>query len=141
MSKESAFKKLYTDIISAGFDVKKAPKKGDLYVYVKESFPHFLVTDNSYFVRLYFTKKAVDDFKSSYPNVNIVDLKSKTLKVTDWSIEMAKSTSFTSYAGVEIKLIANAVKVEKKDIPLYTYPRNIYRDQGIKTMILNQLHG
>ena len=137
------FKKIYTDIISAGFDTSKAPKKGELIVGVKESFPHFLVTDNTYFVRLYFTKKAVDDFKSAYPNVNIVDLAKKTIKVTDWSIEMAKSSNnnFTSYAGVEIKLIAKALKVDKKEFFLSTYPRNIYRDQGIKTMILNQLHG
>ena len=75
----SSFKKLYTDVISAGFDTKKAPNNKDLTVYVKESFPHFLVTDNYFFVRLYFTKKCVDNFKKSYPNVNIVDLKSRTL--------------------------------------------------------------
>jgi hypothetical protein len=140
----SSFKKLYTDIISSGFDVKKSvPKAKDLHVYVKESYPHFLVTDNYYFVRLYFTKKAVDDFKSQFPNVNIVDLKSKTLKVKSWSVEMAKSSNnnFTSYAGVEIKLIANEFTLVKQDRPLDRYPHNIYRDQGIKTMILNQLHG
>ena len=140
----SSFKKLYTDIISSGFDVKKStPKAKDLHVYVKESFPHFLVTDNYYFVRLYFTKKAVDDFKSQFPNVNIVDLKSKTIKVKNWTIEMAKSSNnnFTSYAGVEIKLIANEFSLVKQDLHLDRYPHNIYRDQGIKTMILNQLHG
>lgn len=140
----SSFKKLYTDIISSGFDVKKSlPKAKDLHVYVKESFPHFLVTDNYYFVRLYFTKKAVDDFKSQFPNVNIVDLKSKTIKVKSWTIEMAKSSNnnFTSYAGVEIKLIANEFTLVKQDLHLDRYPHNIYRDQGIKTMILNQLHG
>jgi len=140
----SSFKKLYTDIISSGFDVKKSlPKAKDLHVYVKESYPHFLVTDNYYFVRLYFTKKAVDDFKSQFPNVNIVDLKSKTIKVKNWSIEMAKSNNnnFTSYAGVEIKLIANEFTLVKQDLHLDRYPHNIYRDQAIKTLILNQLHG
>jgi type IV secretory pathway component VirB8 len=106
----SSFKKLYTDVISSGFDTKKVQKatgNRDLIVYVKESYPYFLVTDNYYFVRLYFTKKAVDSFKSQFKNANIVDLKSKTIKVKDWDIEMSKSSSFTSYGGVEIKLIAN----------------------------------
>jgi hypothetical protein len=137
----SAFKKLYTDIITSGFNTSKVATGKDLTVYVKESFPHFLVTDNYYFVKLYFTKKAVDDFKSKYPNMNIVDLKSKTIKITNWSIEMAKSTQFTSYAGVEIKLIASAFQVVSKDLQLDRYPHNIYRDQGVKTMILKQLHG
>jgi len=140
----SSFKKLYTDIISSGFDVKKSlPKAKDLHVYVKESYPHFLVTDNYYFVRLYFTKKAVDDFKSQFPNVNIVDLKSKTIKVKSWTVEMAKSSNnnFTSYAGVEIKLIANEFTIVKQDLHLDRYPHNIYRDSCIKTLILNQLHG
>jgi hypothetical protein len=139
----SSFKKLYTDIISSGFDLKKStPKSKDLHVYVKESFPHFLVTDNYYFVKLYFTKKAVDDFKKSFPNVNIVDLKTKTIKVKSWSIEMAKSSNsvFTSYAGVEIKLIANEFSLVKQDLDLDRYPQNIYRDQAIKTLILDQLH-
>ena len=109
----SSFKTLYTNIISSGFDVKKAPKSKEINVYVKESFPHFLVTDNYYFVRLYFTKKAVDGFKSQFKNVNIVDLKSKTIKIKDWSVEMSKSSDFTSYGGVEIKLIANDFAIVK----------------------------
>jgi hypothetical protein len=121
----SSFKKLYTDIITSGFDIKKSmPKAKDLHVYVKESYPHFLVTDNYYFVRLYFTKKAVDDFKKSFPNVDIVNLKTKTIKVKSWTIEMAKSSNnnFTSYAGVEIKLIANEFTLVKQELGLDRYP-------------------
>jgi len=139
----SSFKKLYSDIISSGFDVKKnMPKQKELLVYVKESYPHFLVSDDRFFVRLYFTKKAVDDFKKSNSSVNIVDLKSRTLKVKNYSIEMAKGSNnnFTSYAGVEIKLIANEFTLEKSKHEDAIYAQNLFRDQQIKTLILEQLH-
>jgi len=139
----SSFKKLYTDIISSGFDLKKSiPKSKDLHVYVKESFPHFLVTDNYYFVRLYMTKKAVDEFHAKHPNHNIVDLKSTSIKIKSWTIEMAKSSNnnFTSYAGVEIKLIAHEFGMVNQNLQLDRYPQNIYRDSNIKTLILDQLH-
>jgi hypothetical protein len=140
---KSSFKGLYTNIITSGFDCKKSiPKSKDLHVYVKESYPHFLVTDNFYFVRLYMTKKAVDDFHAANPSQHIVDLKSKTIKIKSWTIEMAKSSNnnFTSYAGVEIKLIAHEFTTVKQDLVLDRYPQNIYRDSSIKTLILDQLH-
>ena len=83
------------------------PKK-QIKCFVKESFPHFLVTDNFFFVVCYFTRKAIDDFKAKYSSINITDLKSKVIVITDWTLEINKVNSadvFTSYAGIEVKLI------------------------------------
>jgi len=118
----SAFKQLYSSMINAdgnfsaaqsGFS-EKSGKLRTIKCFVKESFPHFLVTDNHYYVPCYFSKKAVDTFKSQHAGVNIVDLKSKVIEISDWSLDMAKvdsSSVFTSYAGIEIRLVVNGFKL------------------------------
>lgn len=122
------------------------PKK-QIKCFVKESFPHFLVTDNFFYVACYFTKKVVDDFKAKYPNVNITDLKSKVIIITDWSLEMSQVNSadvFTSYGGIEIKLIVKQFKpslTEKDKVTLTRYPVNLFRDDEMKTLIQNYTHG
>jgi len=141
----SAFKQLYSSMISSGGNVASdfcdaSGKVKKIKCFVKESFPYFLVTDNHFYVPCYFTKKAVDDFKSKHSGVNITDLKSKVIEICDWSLEMAKvdsSTCFTSYAGIEIRLIVSNFKlvVGTKDKVLLTrYPVNIYRDDEMKTL-------
>lgn len=108
--------------------------------FVKESFPYFLVADNHFYVACYFTKKAFDEFKQRNPGNNVVDLKSKVVEIADWTLEMAKvdsSTCFTSYAGIEIKLIVHNFKVvqgTKEKVLLSRYPVNIYRDDEMKTL-------
>jgi len=122
------------------------PKK-QIKCFVKESFPHFLVTDNFFYVACYFTKKVVDDFKAKYPNVNITDLKSKVIIITDWTLEMSHVNSadvFTSYGGIEIKLIVKQFKpslTEKDKVTLTRYPVNLFRDDEMKTLIQNYTHG
>jgi len=53
--------------------------KKPIKCYVKESYPHFLVTDGYVFVPAYFTKAAVDEFHKAYSNINITDLEQKVI--------------------------------------------------------------
>jgi hypothetical protein len=102
------------------------------------------VTDNYFYIPCYFTKKAVDEFKNQFSNVNITDLQSKTLVLKEWTMEAVKVDSasvFTSYAGIEIRLIVKSFKIEKGDATLSRYPLNLYRDDEIKTLIQSYLHG
>lgn len=118
----SAFKKLYSAMISNGGNFTKVQndfkspdgKVKKIKCFVKESFPFFLATDNHFYVPCYFTKKAVDDFKSKHSGINITDLKSKVIEIGEWTLEMAKvnsSSHFTSYGGIEVKLIVKGFKV------------------------------
>jgi len=150
MAQASAFKQLYTDMINSGGNSAKcdsAATKKQIKCFVKESFPHFLVTDNHFYVPMYMTKKCVDGFKSGHSNVNISDLKSKVVVLTDWTLQMAKVNSadvFTSYGGIEIKLIVNSFKLaqnEKSKVLLSRYPVNLYRDDEMKNLINNYTHG
>lgn len=79
LGQQSAFKQLYSEIIKNGGDFSKffqdKQSKKQIKCFVKESFPHFLVTDGFFFVPCYFTRKAVDDFKAKFTNINITDLK------------------------------------------------------------------
>merc|ERR1719506_845245 len=107
--------------------------------FVKEAFPYFLVTDNHFYVPCYFTKGAVDGFKSAHSGVNITDLKSKVVEIGDWTLEMRNvdsSTVFTSYAGIEIALIVKSFKLVQGGgkVELSNYPLNLYRDDEMKTL-------
>ena len=121
------------------------PKK-QIKCYVKESFPHFLVTDNFFFVACYFTKNSIEDFKTKYPSINITDLKSRVIVITDWTLEINKVDSteiFTSYGGIEVKLIVKSFKTSLQDkdkITLTRYPVNLFRDDEMKTLIQNYTH-
>jgi hypothetical protein len=137
---------LYTDILKSGnfSNVEKLLPKKQIRCFIKESFPHFLVTDNYFYIPCYFTKKAVDEFKNQFSNVNITDLRSKTLVLKEWTMEAVKVDSasvFTSYAGIEVRLIVKSFKIEKGDASLSRYPLNLYRDDEIKTLIQSYLHG
>jgi len=150
----SAFKTLYSAMINSGGDLNKVQsefkdatgKVKKIKCFVKESFPYFLVTDNHFYVPCYFTKKAVDTFKSQNAGVNITDLKSKVVEIGDWHLEMAKvdsSTCFTSYAGIEIRLIVGSFKLvqgTKEKVLLSRYPVNLYRDDEMKTLFQSYHH-
>lgn len=154
MADKSAFKKLYSTMINNGGDVGAVMKEFNdgkgvvkkIKCFVKESFPYFLVTDNYFYIPCYFTKKAVDEFKSKHSGVNITDLKSKIIEIGDWTLEMAKVNSadvFTSYGGIEIKLIAKSFKLaaSKEQVLLSRYPLNLYRDDEMKTLFQAYTHG
>jgi len=144
MSQDSAFKLLYSEVFKNRGDVAKVLSKmhNQIKCYVKESFPYFLVADNYFYIPCYFTKKAVDQFKAKTPNVNITDLRREVILIQDWSLELAQVDSasvFTSYAGVELKLIVKSFKVQPGNagtkLSIIRYPVNIYRDSEIKNLV------
>merc|ERR1712086_996816 len=131
----SAFKQLYTEVLKNGGNVAKLPPaiaKKNIKCFVKESGRYFLVTDAWFYIPCYFTPKAVTDFKAKNSNVNISDLQQNVILITDWTLEMAKVKSeavFTSYGGIEIKLIVKAFQpVVKEKVELKRYPVNLARD-------------
>jgi hypothetical protein len=143
----SAFKQLYTEVLKNGGDVNKLPSKianKNIKCFVKESGRYFLVTDAWFYLPCYFTQKAVSDFKSKNSNLNISDLAQNVILITDWSLEMAKVNSsdvFTSYGGIEIKLIVKSFQpVLKEKVELKRYPVNLYRDDEIKNLISSYTH-
>ena len=146
MSNISSFKYLYSLVFKNNGDLSKVPdkvRKTPIKCYVKESHPHFLVTDDFFYIPCYFTKKAVDGFKSG-SKANITDLRSKVVLITDWSLELASVNSqdvFTSYAGVELKLVVNAFKTTNDSMSLNRHPLNIYRDNEMKNLINQFVHG
>jgi hypothetical protein len=151
--KQSAFKQLYIDILTKGGDFSKLaesiPKK-KITCFVKESFPYFLVADDFFYVPCYFTQKAVDDFKAKNPAVKVVDLKLRVIELSNWTLEMVKVNSsevFTSYGGLELRLIVKEFNLNQKHgvqrvkpEDLARYPVNIYRDHEIKTLIQSYTH-
>ena len=137
----SSFKYLYSTVFKNGGDLSKIPdkvRKTPIKCYVKESHPYFLVTDDYFYVPCYFTKKAVDKFKSG-SNANITDLRSKVITIKDWSLELSRVKSedvFTSYGGVELKLIVNEFSTDNSgSVSLNRHPQNIYRDNEMKSLI------
>jgi hypothetical protein len=144
----SSFKFLYSLVFKNKGDLSQIPdkvKKTALKCFVKESSPYFLVTDDYFYIPCYFTKKAIDQFKSQNSNVNVTDLRSRVIIINDWSLELARVKSenvFTSYAGVELKLIVNSFKVDSpsEKISLNRHPSNIYRDNEMKTLINQYVH-
>ena len=109
---ESAFKKLFTDMVSGG-SVSPAMRKQMLKVYVKESNPHFLVSDSHFFVPAYFTPEAVASFRAKFPNVSVDSLQGKVILISKWNLELRKVDSnavWTSYSGLEVRLIVSEFK-------------------------------
>jgi len=147
MSKnQSAFKSLYSEMFNKGGDFNKVSKDltKPLKCFVKESFPHFLLSDGYFFVPAYFTNEAVKEFRSKFGNVNISDLHDKVIILNDWHLEMKKVNSvevFTSYQNLEARLIVSSFKpnLQEKLNPV-RFPTNLYRDDEMKTTIQNFRH-
>ena len=142
MSALSAFKTLYTQMIENGGDYDSLPKdilKKDLQVFVKETRPYFLVSDSFFYVPAYFTQGALNDYNSKFPSMNILDLEGKVIVITKWTLELRRVNSqevFTSYAGVECRLIVHAFKPQlKEQLHPTRFPTNLYRDDEFKTTI------
>ena len=143
---QSAFKQLYTEVFNQGGDFSKVGSnlKKPIKAFVKESFPHFLITDGYFFVPAYFTKEAVSEFKSKFPNVAISDLAEKVIVLNNWTLEIKRVNSaevFTSYANLEVRLIVQSFKpnLQEKLNPT-KYPINLFRDDEIKTTIQHFRH-
>jgi hypothetical protein len=143
----SAFKKLFTDIISADGDASKLSKdisKQMLKVFVKETQPYFLVSDSYFYVPAYFTQAALDEFKKKNPSHSLNDLAEKVVLISNWSLELKRVDSnavFTSYSGLEVRLIIHGFKPQFQEALHPTrYPTNLYRDDEFKTTIQHFRH-
>jgi hypothetical protein len=138
---QSAFKQLYSEIFNQGGDFSKVNKdfKKPIKCYVKESYPHFLVTDGYFFVPAYFTKEAVSEFKSKFGNINITDLAEKVVVLSAWRVN--SKDVFTSYGNLEARLIVQSFKpcIGEKLNPS-RYPTNLFRDDEMKTTIQHFRH-
>ena len=150
--KQSAFKQLYLDAIRSGDFSKLSdviPKK-KITCYVKESYPHFLIADDFFYVPCYFTQKAVDDFRSKNSNAKITDLQLRVIELSNWTLEVAKVNSadvFTSYGGIELRIVVKEFSINSKQgvnkvkpEDLARYPVNLYRDDEIKSAIQAYAH-
>jgi hypothetical protein len=138
----SAFKTLYTQMIQNGGEYDALPQsllKKDLQVFVKETKPYFLVSDSFFYVPAYFTSAAITEYQSKFPHVNVLDLEGKVVVITKWSLELRRVNSaevFTSYAGVECRLVVHSFKPQLNQALHPTrYPTNLYRDDEFKTTI------
>lgn len=140
----SAFKKLFTDLVNADGDSSKlfsSGSKPNIKVFVKETNPYFLVSDSFFYVPAYFTDAAIKEYQSKFPQVNVLDLEGKVIVITKWTLELRKVNSkecFTSYAGVECRLIVHSFKPQlqlKQSLHPTRYPTNLYRDDEFKTSI------
>jgi hypothetical protein len=142
----SAFKQLFTLMINAGGDESKLPadlRKKDLQVFVKESKPYFLVSDSYFFVPAYFTPGALAEFKQKFANISLEELETKVIVITKWNLELrrAEASCFTSYAGLECRLIVHSFKpLLKEKLHPTRFPSNLYRDDEFKTTIQHFRH-
>ena len=139
---QSAFKTLYTEMIKAKGDYSALPTnllKKDLQVFVKESRPYFLVSDSFFYVPAYFTQAAMTEYSSKFSQVNVHDLENKVVVITKWSLELRKVNSaevFTSYGGLECRLIVHSFKPQlKENLHPTRHPTNLYRDDEFKTTV------
>ena len=145
MSTKSAFKALFTEMVSnnGNFDKVQAQYKKAIKCFVKESFPHFLISDGYFFVPAHFTKEAVKEYKEKSGGIPIVDLADKVIVLNKWHLEARKAgnNAIGSYDGVEVRLIVSSFKTSLQDkLNPVRYPSNLFRDNEMKTIIQHYKH-
>jgi len=113
-------------------------------VFVKNTSPYFLVSDSFFYVPAYFTQAALDEYKKKFANVELTDLNEKVILISNWSLELKRVDSnavFTSYAGVEVRLVIHSFKPQLTEALHPTrWPTNLYRDDEFKTTIQHFRH-
>ena len=140
-AQQSAFKQLFSEILEQAGDFSKVSSdlKKPLKVFVKESYPFFLVTDGYFFIQTYFTKEAIAEYKAKFGNLNITDLHDRVIVLNSWTLEFRKVNSvevFTSYGNLEIRLIVTSFKpILNEKLNPTRYSINLFRDHDIKTQI------
>ncbi len=139
----SAFKTLLVEMLGheGVFEKINAKMRNNcIKCFVKETTPHFLISDGSFFIRACFTEEAYSLFKEKYPGINITDLKDKIIVIDKWSLEFREVNSaevFTSYGNIELRLIVHRFKTNlDARAQLGRYPTNLFRDDEAKTLIL-----
>ena len=111
-SNHSAFKQLITNFLACGGDKLKLDKKftKTIRVCVKEVTPQFVLTDGQFTLSGYITKEAFNHYTKNDPanKLPITELREYMLNLDKWTIDLVQvksSESFTSYAGLEMRLI------------------------------------
>ena len=98
-----------------------------------------MVSDSFFYVPAYFTQGAITEYKSKFPQVNVLDLEGKVIVITKWSLELRRVNSadvFTSYSGVECRLIVHSFRPQlKESLHPTRCPTNLYRDDEFKTTV------
>lgn len=118
--------------------------KGPLRCSVKETTPYFLITDGSYFLSAYFTEKSYKQFREENSSLRVTDLQDVMVQINKWTIELIGSSNiqtFTSYAGVEMRMIIHQMDIKKDyKVELKKYPTNLYRDDLMKHVITQYIN-
>jgi hypothetical protein len=139
---KSAFKTLLVKFLQANGNMSQMPEKyrSTIKCFVKESDPHFLITDGHYFIAGHFTKEALDSFKAKYKNHPLKGLSGFLINIERWTLELAlvdSTKAFTSYANLEFRLVihhftlASTTKQELEN----KHPQNLFRDDECRVYI------
>lgn len=95
-------------------------------------------------MQAYFTKEAVNEYRSKFANVNITDLHDRVIVLSNWSLEIRRVNSaevFTSYANLEVRLVVHSFKPNLNErLNPNRYPINLFRDDEMKTLIQHFRH-
>ena len=116
-SKFSAFKLLLINFLGCNADAMKIDKKfkKTIRVCVKDILPQFVLTDGYFNLSGYITKEAYDEYNKNPKNkMKITDLRDYMLNLERWTIDLVQvdsKDSFTSYAGLEMRLIIHQFSV------------------------------
>lgn len=144
-SKFSAFKLLIINFLACGADSMKLDKKfkKTIRVCVKDVLPQFVLTDGYFNLSGYITKEAYDEYNKNPKNkIKISDLRDFMLNLERWTIDLVQvdsRDSFTSYAGLEMRLIIHQFSVfsENRVILPNKYTTNLFRDDDVMAVINN----
>ena len=102
-----------------------------------------MVSDNHFFVPAYFTSAASIEFTTKFSAVDVLELKTKSLRITKWSLELKKVNSmqvFTSDNNLECRLIVNSFNLLISNPSPPKYVNNLYRDMQFKSTIAQFRH-
>ena len=110
---KSCFKTLLVKFLQAEGNMAQMPAKyrSSIKCFVKESQPHFLITDGHFFIAGHFTKEAIDSFKAKYKSHHMESLKGFLINIERWTLELAlvdSTKAFTSYANLEFRLVIHS---------------------------------
>lgn len=104
---------------------------------VREVTPQLLLTDGQFNLSGYITKEAFALYCKNEANlVKVTELRDFMITIDSWTLELVKvsaNDSFTSYAGLEMRLIINKFsKYSATQVTLNNkYPQNLYRDDEV----------
>jgi hypothetical protein len=143
---QSAFKTLLVRFLEANADMLKLPSKYHCPIKcsVKESSPNFLLTDGVFFISGYFTPEALQKHEAT-GGIPVANLQGFLIDLNKWSLELIvdqNNKTFTSYAGLELRLIIHDFKVVSSTKMLLENknPINLFRDDQSRAYIQNFLY-